>query len=229
MGAVMLAYGILSALIARGRTGRGQDVDASHLGSMAWLQALGLSARTMLGRAIPRQSRRYAMNPLWNHYKCGDGQWLALGMLQPDRYWPRLCEVLGVPEAGTDERFANQTQRMFNCGDCVALLDEVFARRPRTEWLSILSKGGEFIATLVNTVDDLPDDPQMRANEYVTTFEHPSFGPTQLVGVPVRLSETPGTIRLPAPEFGQHTEEILTDLLGYTWDDIARLRENDVI
>jgi crotonobetainyl-CoA:carnitine CoA-transferase CaiB-like acyl-CoA transferase len=229
MGAVMLAYGVLAALLARERTGRGQEVDASHLGSMAWLQGLGLAARTMLGRAIPRQSRRSAMNPLWNHYRCGDDQWLALGMLQPDRYWPRLCEVLGIPDAATDERFATMQQRMFHATDCVALLDEVFARRPRAEWLRVLAEGGDFIVTIVNSVDDLPDDPQVQANQYVTTFEHPSFGPTQVVGVPVRLSETPGSVRLPAPEFGQHTEEILTDLLGYSWDDIAQLRDREVI
>jgi crotonobetainyl-CoA:carnitine CoA-transferase CaiB-like acyl-CoA transferase len=229
MGAVMLAYGVLAALIAREKTGQGQEVDASHLGSMAWLQGLGLAARTMLGRAIPRQSRRSAMNPLWNHYKCGDGQWLALGMLQPDRYWTNLCAVLGIPEAATDERFADMQQRMFNAGDCVALLDEVFARRPRAEWLRILAEGGDFIVTVVNAVDDLPDDPQVQANRYITTFDHPSFGPTQVVGVPVRLSQTPGTIRLPAPEFGQHTEEILTELLGYNWDEVGRLRDQEVI
>jgi len=87
----MLAYGVLAALFARERTGRGQEVDASHLGSMAWLQGLGLSARLMLGRALPRQSRRFATNPLWNHYRCADDQWLALSMLQPDRYWTQLC------------------------------------------------------------------------------------------------------------------------------------------
>ena len=91
MGAVMLAYGVLAALFARERTGRGQEVDASHLGSMAWLQGLGLSARLMLGRALPRQARRFATNPLWNHYRCSDDQWLALSMLQPDRYWAKLC------------------------------------------------------------------------------------------------------------------------------------------
>src|SRR5262249_34542963 len=99
MGAVMLAYGVLAALLAREKTGCGQTVDASHLGSMAWLQGLGLSCRTMLGNAIPRQSRSYASNPLWNHYRCADGEWLALGMLQGDRYWADLCRVLGVPDA----------------------------------------------------------------------------------------------------------------------------------
>ena len=229
MGAVMLAYGVLAALLAREKTGRGQVVDASHLGSMTWLQGLGLSARTMLGRAIPRQSRQYASNPLWNHYQCSDGQWLALGMLQGDRYWAKLCAVLGVPEAGTDERFNTQIQRMFNAGDCVALLDQAFATRPRAEWLQRLRAGGDFIATIVNTVDDLPDDPQVQANGYVTTFEHPSFGPTPVVGIPVRLSETPGSLRRPAPEFGQHTEEILTDLLGMSWEEIGRLRDAEVI
>ena len=229
MGAVMLAYAVMIALFARERTGEGQEVDASHLGSMAWLQGLGLSARLMLGRALPRQPRRSAVNPLWNHYRCGDGQWLALSMLQPDRYWARFCAVLEIPEAATDARFQTMLDRMMNCTDCIALLDEVFARRPRAEWIRRLAEGGDFIFSIVNSVDDLPDDPQMLANEYVTSFEHPAFGPTRVMGVPVRMSATPGALRLPAPELGQHTEEVLVDLLGYTWDDIARLREADVI
>jgi len=229
MGAIMLAYGIVTALLARERTGRGQEVDASHLGSMAWLQGLGLSARLMLGRALPRQARRFATNPLWNHYRCGDGLWLALSMLQPDRYWERFCAVLEIPEAAADARFKSMLDRMMNAGECIALLDQVFARRPRAEWLRRLAEGGDFIYSIINAVDDLPDDPQMQANGYVTAFEHPAFGPTQVVGLPVRLSDTPGSIRLPAPEFGQHTEAILTDVLGYSWEEIGRLREAEVI
>ena len=229
MGAVMLAYGVLAALLARAKTGVGQAVDASHLGSMAWLQGLGLSARTMLGTAIPRQSRQYASNPLWNHYRCADGEWLALGMLQGDRYWADLCRVLGVPDAGTDERFNSNIQRACNAGDCVRLLDDVFVTRPRAEWLEHLRHGGDFIFCVVNSVNDLPNDPQVRANDYVTSFDHPTFGPTDVVGIPVRLSATPGQIRLPAPEFGQHTEEVLLELLGYSWDDIGRLRAAQVI
>jgi crotonobetainyl-CoA:carnitine CoA-transferase CaiB-like acyl-CoA transferase len=229
MGAVMLAYGVLAALLAREKTGRGQEVDASHLGSMSWLQGLGLSARLMLGRALPRTPRKYATNPLWNHYRCADGEWIALAMLQSDRYWPKLCEALGVPEGATDPRFATLLDRMMNAGDCVALLDATFATRPRAEWLEILRKGGDFIVSVVNSVDQLPDDVQVQANRYVTTFEHPAFGPTQVVGIPVGLSETPGALRRPAPEFGQHTEEILTELLGYSWDDVAELREREVI
>jgi len=229
MGAVMLAYGVLAALLAREKTGRGQEVDASHLGSMAWLQGLSLSAKLMLGFALPRMPRAQAINPLWNHYRCADDKWLALSMLQPDRYWAKFCEVLGIPQAANDERFATMGPRAANAAACVALLDETFAKRPRADWIAVLTPSGDFIVSIVNSVDDLPDDPQVKANDYVTTFEHPAFGPTRVVGMPIRLSETPGSVRLPAPEFGQHTEEILLDVLGYTWDDIARLRDADVI
>jgi len=150
-------------------------------------------------------------------------------MLQPDRYWARLCEVLEVPALATDERFATMLNRMMNAGECIRCLDEVFAKRPRDEWIDRLRKGGDFIFSIINSVDDLPDDPQMRANAYVTNFEHPSFGTTRVVGLPVRLSDTPGTLRAPAPEFGQHTEEILTGELGYSWEEVGGLKEAEVI
>lgn len=229
MGAIMLAYGILAALIARDRFGVGQEVDASHLGSMIWLQGLSVAARLMMGFAIPRMPRKYAANPLWNHYCCGDGKWICLGMLQPDRYWADFVRVLGRPELGTDERFATLRVRAANAGAAVEILDEIFATKPRAEWIGLLRAGGDFIFTVVNSVDELPDDPQVRANEYVTDLEHPQFGTTQVVGIPVRLRATPGKVRSTAPEFGQHTEEILLELLGYSWEQIAGLKERAVI
>ena len=229
MGAIMLAYGILAALLARERGGVVQDVDASHLGSMTWLQGLSVAARLMMGFAIPRQPRSYAVNPLWNHYRCADDRWLALGMLQPDRYWADLCRVLGHPELATDERFEQMQARAANAGECVAILDEIFSTKPCAEWIGILRAGGDFIFTHVNSVDDLPTDPQVQANDYVTDFDHPAFGAIKVVGVPIRLSATPGSVRLPAPEFGQHTEEILTELLGYSWERVEQLRDAEVI
>ena len=229
MGAVMMAYGVLAALLARERHGMGQVVDASHLGSMSFLQGLSLSCKLMAGFAFPRSFRNRAANALWNHYRCADDRWLALGMLQSDRYWADLCKAIGRPELGTDPRFADLRVRAANAAECVGALDEAFATRPRDEWLRILRDGGDFIFTVVNSVDELPDDPQMRINGYIVDFDHPSFGPTPMVGIPVRLSETPGAIRAPAPEHGQHTELILVEELGYDWDDVARLREEGVI
>ncbi len=229
MGAIMLAYGVLAALLARERFGVGQEVDASHLGSMTMLQGLSVAARLMMGFAIPRMPRKYQANPLWNHYCCQDGKWICLGMLQPDRYWADFCRVIGRPETATDERFANLRVRAGNAGAAIELFDEVFATKPLAEWLTLLRAGGDFIFCQVNSVDDLPNDPQVIANDYIVDFDHPRYGKTQVVGLPIRLRETPGSVRLPAPEFGQHTEEILTELLGYSWEQVGALRESDVI
>ncbi len=230
MGAIMLAYGVLNALVARERFGIGQEVDTSHLGSMAFLQGLSLSMKLMAGIAMPRSFRAEAGNPLWNHYRCADDRWLALAMLQPDRYWADFCRVIERPELAEDERFANMGARTMNRKECVEILDAAFARRPRDEWLQRLKDDpGDFIYTVVNSVDDLPDDPQVVANDYVVEMEHPQHGPTRMVGVPVALSETPGSIRRAAPELGQDTELVLMDVLGWDWDRIQTLREKEAI
>jgi crotonobetainyl-CoA:carnitine CoA-transferase CaiB-like acyl-CoA transferase len=230
MGAIMLAYGIMAALVARERHGVGQQVDASHLGSMAMLQGLSLSMRLMLGGAMPRSHRKAAANPLWNHYACADGRWLALAMLQPDRYWADFTRAIGRPELVSDERFADLKARVRNAEACIEILDATFATRPRDEWIRTLRESeGDFIFTIVNSVQDLPDDPQMRANDYIVDFDHPQFGSTTVMGVPVQLSRTPGGVSRPAPEHGQHTEEVLMELLGYDWGRIAELREKQVI
>lgn len=230
MGAIMLAYGVLAALLARERSGVGQKVDTSHLGSMMMLQGLSLSSRLMNGFAFPRMERSRAGNALWNHYRCKDDRWIALAMLQSDRYWADFARALDHPEWVEDERFANLQARGANADVVVAALDEVFATKTREEWLVLLKeREGDFIYTVVNSLDDIPDDPQVKANDYVVDFEHPAHGTVQVIGMPVHLSETPGEVRLPAPEFGQHTEEILHDILGYSWERIGDLRQREIL
>ena len=198
MGAVLLAYGVLAAVISRERYGVGQVVDASHLGSMSFLQGLSLTSRLINGAAFPRVPRARAFNPLWNHYCCSDDKWIALAMLQPDRYWADFARALGRPElrrpALRDD--GNASGQLWAL---IQILDSVFASRPRAEWLDILRKGGDFIFTVVNSLNDLPNDPQMLANDYIIDFEHPTHGKTQYVGIPVRLSETPGGSARPRP------------------------------
>lgn len=229
MGAIMLSYGVMTALVARERHGVGQEVNASHLGSMIALQGLNVSNRTILGKGFPRATRKQAYNPLWNHYKCSDGKWLSLGMLQPDRYWKDICITLGVPELIDDERFNTIRARGKNRRELIDIFDRIFLTRTRDEWMEALKKGGDFIYTVVNSIEDIPTDPQVLANEYVVDYDHPQIGKTQIVGVPVKFSKTPGNPRGRAPELGENTELILTEMLGYSWDDIARLREDEVI
>ena len=230
MGAIMMAYGVMTALVARERHGIGQEVQASHLGSMSYLQGLSLSMKLMAGMAMPRSFRKATFNPLWNHYRCADDRWLALAMLQPDRYWADLARVVGRPEMAEDPRFATMAARSQATQECIAMLEEAFAEKPRDEWIKIMREDkSDLIYTIVNSVDDLPEDPRIKANGYVVTHDHPQHGPTDMVGIPVGLSETPGSIRRVAPELGQHTEEILLDTLGWDWERIGAMREKEIL
>jgi len=228
MGAIMLAYGVTMALVARERYGVGQEVNASHLGSMIALQGLNVASRTFLGHEFKRNAREESFNPLWNHYKCADEKWICLGMIQ-DRYWKDFCNAVGIPELIEDPRFSNMRARGKNRRELIAILDKVFVTKPRDEWMHILKHGGDFIYTVVNSINDLPTDPQVLANEYVVDYDHPELGKMQVVGVPVILSQTPGNPRGRAPELGENTEMILTEMLGYSWDDVAKFREAGII
>jgi crotonobetainyl-CoA:carnitine CoA-transferase CaiB-like acyl-CoA transferase len=138
--------------------------------------------------------------------------------------------VIGRPELAEDERFANMGTRSQHAEACVAELDTAFATKPRDEWIRSFDEDpGDFILTVVNSIADLPDDPQVIANDYVVDFDHPNHGKVKMQGMPVALSQTPGSIRTPAPEFGQHTEEVLLDVLGYDWEKISKLRDDEVI
>ena len=229
MGAIMLSYGILAALIARDKYGIGQQVDSSHLGSMTALQGLNVSCKAILGKEFKRMPRVAAPSPLWNHYQCGDGKWICLAMAQQDRYWKDFCKVLGVAAIATDARFDTMAKRAENAGQLIPILDKAFASQSRDYWMAALKKGGDFIYTVVNSIDDLMRDEQMLTNEYLVDYDHPRIGKTKLVGFPLRLSETPADPRGAAPEFGEHTEMILTELLGYSWDDVSRFRESEII
>ena len=105
---------------------------------------------------------------------------------------------------------------------------EAFAQKPLAEWEEILGKH-DLGWSKLNDYESLTDDPQVVANDYVVDFEHPKVGPVQLVGIPVRLQETPGSVRTPAPELGQHTEEVLNGIGGYGPEDLQKLRDQGAI
>ena len=229
MGAIMLAYGVMAALISRDKHGIGQQVDISHLGSMTALQGLNVACKTILGKEFKRMPRAAAPSPLWNHYKCGDNKWICLAMPQQDRYWADFCRVLGIDRVIEDPRFGSMADRAENSRELIPIVDAAFASKSRDEWMKALKEGGDFIYTIVNNIADLPNDEQMLANEYIVDYDHPRIGKTQFVGVPVRLSKTPGDPKGAAPEFGEHTEMILTELLDYSWDEVARMKEEEII
>jgi len=229
MGAIFLAYGILAALLTRERLGISQEIDVSHFGGMIAFQSLNVVAACLVGQDLPRQERANSFNPMWNHYKCKDGKWLALAHLQPDRHWPMLCEAMGISHLEKDQRFADAVSREKNAREIVAILDNIFATRTCAEWMEYLKSQGDFILSPVNRVAELVSDPMAIANGYIKEFDHPTLGKVKLPGIPVNFTQTPGSIRLPAPDFGQHTEEVLMELGGYSWDDIEKLKQEAVI
>jgi len=229
MGAVMTSYSIMTALLVRERMGIGQKVDVSHLGSMMALQGLALGLYLYLNPEATRKGRKEAANPLWNYYKCSDESWLMLGMLQSDRYWPTMCQALGIEHLEKDTRFEDADTRKENSAELIAMMDEIFIIRSAAEWMQILKGAGDVICTPVQTIRDLPSDPQVLANDYIIECHHEILGPVKVVGLPIQFSETPGAVTCEAPEFGQHTEEVLIELGGYSWEEIAQLREEEVI
>jgi len=228
IGATVTAYGVLAALVARERLGVGQEVDSSLFGSLLHVQGQNVAFKLAFGVEIPRHDRTKAMNPLWNHYKCADGKWLALAGLQPDRAWPSVCQALGISELEKDPRFATIEARGANA-ELVSILDKVFTAKNRDEWIEALNIDEDLVFEEVNTLSDAIEDPQTLANEYITEYDHPEFGKVKMLGIPVRFSKTPGRITNWAPEFGQHTEEVLTEILGYSWDDIINLKDEEII
>jgi crotonobetainyl-CoA:carnitine CoA-transferase CaiB-like acyl-CoA transferase len=188
---------------------------------------LGFQRYLFSGKAPRRVSRKAVGNPFWNTYQAGDGKWLILAALQSQRFWPFLCKALGIGQLENDSRFNSIESRKDNSAELVGILDKVFATSPRVEWINRLEEA-DIPCAPVNDYADLASDTQMLVNDYIVDFDHPTAGQVKLVGIPVRLSMTPGKIRMGAPEFGQHTEEVLLEIAGYSWDEIAELKSQEI-
>ncbi len=227
IGGLMLAWAVTAALYAREKTGKGQLVDTSLMGSIIALTGLILDAPAMLGQEYPRDSRADAGNPMYNHYRCSDDKWIAVAHLQPDRYWPIFCKAMEIAHLEHDPRFSSVEARGKNSRELIKILDARFAAKTRDEWLNQLKQAG-CICTPIQSLTEVTQDPQAFANSYIIEVNHPELGQMKQVGFPWDFSETPASWRREAPKLGQHTEEILLEL-GYAKEDISRLRESGEI
>ncbi len=223
LGGLICAWGVSVALYAREKTGKGQMVDTSLMGSLIAMLGLIMAAPAILGQEFPRAIRAQAGNPIYSHYKAKDDKWFIIAHLQPDRYWPNVCRAIGMPELEKDPRFNSIEARGEHARELVAILDEKFATKTRDEWLKILKQEG-CICTPIQSPLEVSNDPQAIANNYFIYADHPVWGRIKMVGFPWDFSDTPASWRREAPEFGQHTEEILLEL-GYTWEDIIKFKD----
>lgn len=232
--AFLLAYGIVVALFHRERTGEGQMVNGSLLQGTLASQAFNVTSylmtRSYAGSPLPRVSRKLT-SPLWNHYEAEDGKWIMLTMAQLGRYWPKFREAIkeATGELLEPERMTVEWLRM-NTMELLQLMpkiDEIFKTRHAAFWRELFQKH-DMLIEIVQEYADLEADPQVVANEMITGFDHPTFGHLRMVAPAVKLSATPGSIRSPAPEFGQHTEDVLLEA-GYNWEEIEQLRANGAV
>ena len=229
VGGLTIAGAIATALYRRATTGEAAVVDVSLLGVGMWqLQPDIIHAKLddPNTRSAAHLDRSHSWNPAVGNYRTRDGRFITLMMLDADRYWADLCDVLGHPEMATDPRFVDMAARRENSPACVELLDEIFASRDFEEWRRILERAKGAWAP-VQSPRDVHDDAQAQANGYLADVEMANGTSLTLVTSPVQFNEEPWSPTR-APEHGEHTEEVLLDL-GLTWDDLVDLKNRQII
>jgi crotonobetainyl-CoA:carnitine CoA-transferase CaiB-like acyl-CoA transferase len=253
-----LAFGVMNALYARDRIGVGQEVDISLFFTGLYQLTFDVAAAMTTGRdemeyrltdgfegtederkerdaliadsklAILRLAdfyRERIPNPMANTYGTKDGKLIRFNALQAERYWSKFCKLIGREELEPDPRFATMEARKENCKELYHIFIKAFQTRTLEEWRPLIA---DIPASPIQTLVDVVNDPQARANNFFLPYNHPNYGKMEIMASPVNMSETPATIRMPAPEFSQHTEEVLLEE-GYSWEEIERFREEGVI
>lgn len=242
-----LAYGVMQALYVREKTGIGQAVDTSLLHTGLYQMSFDVSGALITGKdvkdwreepapelqqqsmaAIAQIMAFYAAktkSPLTGMYLTKDMRSLLFIILQPDRYWEKFCTAVGQEDLCRNPKYDTIEGRAEDVVELRQAFAVAFATKTLEEWIPLL----EGIPYAPNqTLLEAVNDPQAQESGCFVDYEHPELGMIRQLANPVMMSKTPATVRLPAPEFGQHTEEILLEF-GYTWEDIAGFQEDGTI
>jgi crotonobetainyl-CoA:carnitine CoA-transferase CaiB-like acyl-CoA transferase len=220
-GGMHAAFGILAALLARERTGRGQHVDIAMSDGVMYLLA-SLTGNVLMGGASPTRGGT-ALNgqvPFYNVYRCSDGGWISIGSLEP-HFWANLCRVMGR------EDFTPHQWDSSKRAEIAAHFRVQFASKTRDEWFEIL-KQTDICVGPVYSLEEALRDPHNLARNMVVEVDHPTLGKVRHVGIGTKLSETPGSVRSTAPRPGQHTDDVLGQL-GFDGAAVAALKERGVV
>jgi len=219
------AIGILAALQERARSGLGQMVDVAMLDCQVAILENAISRYEFTGE-IPRPigNRHPSIVPFETFTTLSDPIMVAAGN---DRLWATLCELMEL-EIACDPRYATNPQRNEHYAELRPILAEKFMTKTAEEWQPMFDKAG-IPSGPINTVDRVVKNEQVVAREMILEVEHPVAGTTRVPGIPIKLSRTPGEIRMAAPVLGADTEKLLNQYLGLTSDQVAELREKQVI
>lgn len=219
IGGLLLAQAITTALLVRERNGIGQEVDIALLDTQLPLQVSYITEYATLGELRRRRGNLYRV------YKTKDGYIALAGSFQPNPLG-LVCSALGLEDLSKDPRFDTR-DKIGNSKELAETLERAIEEKTTAECVKLL-EDKDVLCGPVNTHREVVNDPQVQHNNMIIEIEHPVAGKFRTAGNPIRLSETPGSVRMPPPALGQHTDEVLA-FLGYTEEEVATLREQRVI
>jgi crotonobetainyl-CoA:carnitine CoA-transferase CaiB-like acyl-CoA transferase len=222
---IFAALGIVSALLARARTGRGQMVETSLMEAgiqqTYWQAAIYFATGVNPG---PSGSAHILTAP-YQAFPTADG-WINLGGANQSN-WERIVKAIGMPELAADPRFTTNTDRMRNLSALTPLLGDALKKKPSAHWVAEFEAAGVPVGP-VNRIGDMLADPQVKARDMVVETEHPKAGRVKAIGHPIKFTDTPGEMKRPAPLLGQHTREVLGGL-GYSDAEIDALARDGAV
>jgi formyl-CoA transferase/CoA:oxalate CoA-transferase len=215
------AYGIMLALRVKEKTGRGQAIDVSMLEGQLSLLGSMVGAYFADGEAPAPMGTAYkALLPYQTFRTKTRDLALAVGS---EKLWKEFCPAIGCPELTDDPRYRKNADRAKNRDTLIPKLQEVFLTRSYEDWEKVLLPRGIPMGA-INSIGEVVEHPQVAARGALVEMDHPRAGKVRMVGAPVRLSETPGSVRTPAPTLGEHTDEVLRDLVGLSSEEVGALR-----
>jgi crotonobetainyl-CoA:carnitine CoA-transferase CaiB-like acyl-CoA transferase len=203
------ANGILLALLARQKTGKGQVVDISLLDSLVSTLTYQAMIYFATGRSPRRMGTRHPSIVPYECFEAKDG-FINIGVAN-EKAWVRLCEALGIPQLASDPRFGTMAGRIANYDELRPILADVLSQMSRSDIMRLLEEGGIAVGS-VNTVAEALEHPQIQARNMVVELTHPDYGLLKMLGIPVQLSDTPGQVVTPPPLYGEHSRSVLLEL-----------------
>ncbi len=221
----MSFYGaIVTALYKRERTGKGSHVSSNLMANGVWASSVLAQAKLCGAKFARRRSREHALNALTNHYKCRDGRWIMLSLLNEERQWPALARCLGLENHISDPEFDTKAGRHARSVELIKIFDEIFATRDLAEWRGILDGNG-LVFGVVGILDDIPNDKQMIENEVLVPFENDTM---LTINSPIWVDGSKKVQPRRAPDIGEHSDEILR-AAGYDEAAIQKLRASGAV
>ncbi len=221
----MAFYGaIVTALYKREKTGKGSHVSSNLMANGVWASGVLAQAKLCGAKFGERRPRERALNAVTNHYKCKDGRWIILSLLNEERQWPTLARCLGREDLVTDERFATKADRHARSVELIQLFDQIFATKALAEWRGILDGNG-LVFGVVGILDDIPQDKQMLENEVLVPFENDSM---LTINSPIWVDGAKKIQPRKPPGIGEHSDEILRNA-GYDEGAISKLRASGAV